>query len=78
MSTIVCKSRLSIIIARCSNNYYLYYNQTPLLRTPLGLEQVSVLQSVLIKRVNLKENVWGGTKKTVHNNENFRAVNSPG
>ena len=46
------------------------YSQTPLLRTPLRLERVSVLQSVLIKRVNFKENVWSGTKtKTVRNNE---------
>ena len=39
------------------------YSQTPLLRTPLGPEKVSVLQSVLIKRVKLKENGWNGTKK---------------
>ena len=45
------------------------YSQTPLLRTSLGLEKVSVLQSVLIKRVNFKENVWNGTKKTVYSND---------
>ena len=32
-------------------------------------KQESVLRSVLIKRVNFKENVWGGTKKTDRNNE---------
>ena len=32
-------------------------------------EKVSVLQSVLIKRVNFKENVWSGSKKTVRNDE---------
>ena len=44
-------------------------SQTPLLRTPLGPEKVSVLQSVLNKRVNFKENVWRGTKKTVLDNK---------
>ena len=42
---------------------YALYSQTLLLRTPLGPEKVSALQSVLIKRVNLKENVCNGTKK---------------
>ena len=41
------------------------YSQTPLLRTPLAPEKVSVLQSVLIKRVYFKENIWGRTKKIV-------------
>ena len=46
------------------------YSQTSLLRTSLGPEKVSVLQSVLIKRVNFRpENVWSGTKKTGRNNE---------
>ena len=45
------------------------YSQTPLLQTPLGPEKVSILQGVLIKRVKFKENVWSGTKKTVHKNE---------
>ena len=40
----------------------LYYSQTPLLRTPLGPEKVSILRGVLIKRVNFKENVLSGTK----------------
>ena len=30
---------------------------------------MSVLWSVLIKQVDFKENVWSGTKKTVHNNK---------
>ena len=32
-------------------------SQTPLLRTPLGPEKVSVLRGVLIKRINFEENV---------------------
>ena len=47
----------------------LKYSQTPLLRTPLGPEKVSIIQSVLIKRVDFKENVWSRIKKTVRNNE---------
>ena len=66
MSTGVCNYQYRRSIARCNN---LYHNQTPLLRTRLGPEQVSVLRSVLIKRVNSKENAWGGTKKTARNNE---------
>ena len=42
--------------ARQSHEQFLY-SQTPLLRTPLGPEKVSVLRGVLIKRVNFKENV---------------------
>lgn len=66
MSTIVCNYQYGLSLARCNN---LYYNQTPLLWTRLGPEEVSVLRSVVIKRVNSKENAWGGTKKTVRNNE---------
>ena len=44
-------------------------SQTLLLQTPLGPEILSVLQSVLIKRVDLKEIVWSGTKKTASKNE---------
>ena len=45
------------------------YSKTLLLRTPFGPEKVFVLQSVVIKWVNFKENVWSGNKKTVRYNE---------
>ena len=50
-------------------NVFVLYRQTPLLCTPLGPEKVSILRGVLIKRVNFKENVWSGTKKTKVNNK---------
>ena len=62
-------SNIWIFIYSLSCGIIVKYSQTLLLRTPLGPEKVFVLQSVLIKWVNFKENVWSGTKKTVRNNE---------
>ena len=57
------------VILTCQEVDTVNYSQTPSLRNALGPEKLSLLQSVLIKRVNFKENVWSGTKKTVRNNE---------
>ena len=51
----------------CIIRNLLSYKQA--LAVTLGPEEVSILQGVLIKWVNFKENVWSGSKKTVPNNE---------